>query len=254
MLLHPTSWPHGAYFDEWPTATFATRQILLNPGRHVKTPTRFVFLSLFSAVALTAGCNETAEDTSGEAVAPFLGMYLDVRVPAGPGIAEHWQPVVDEWNARTGADAVVTEYTSQMGGVPTIADAVAIAEDSATSVVVFPITGLAEFTTRGLLKEFSDASLEPAELDWDDVLRGLRESICSPGGRPRVVPLSCPTLVCYYRRDLLENAQLTPPQTWDEYQQLIDQPASMYHYLSVRLYLIDIVRFRFLRFDSLVLL
>jgi multiple sugar transport system substrate-binding protein len=39
------------------------------------------------------------------------------------------------------------------------------------------------------------------------------------------VPISSPVLVLYYRSDLLQKAGLSPPETWDDYQKLLDSMA-----------------------------
>src|SRR5579863_5687200 len=57
---------------------------------------------------------------------------------------------------------------------------------------------------------------------WLDIFAGLRERVLSIGGAPTLLPLSCPILTCYLRRDLLDKAGLKAPETWQEYQSLID--------------------------------
>src|SRR5262249_36247776 len=58
---------------------------------------------------------------------------------------------------------------------------------------------------------------------WRDLFAGLAGKFAARKGTPLFVPLSCPVLVCYYRRDLLGAAGLNPPQTWDDYQQLLEK-------------------------------
>ena len=74
-----------------------------------------------------------------------------------------------------------------------------------------------------------DVSLEESQLDWIDVLLGLREKQCRTAGGPYLVPLSSPVLVCYYRADLLEKAGLKAPDSWQEYQNLLDRLPATEH-------------------------
>jgi multiple sugar transport system substrate-binding protein len=54
------------------------------------------------------------------------------------------------------------------------------------------------------------------------VFPGLRNRVAKNSRKPRLVPISCPILVCYYREDLLEQAGLKPPRTWSDYQTLLE--------------------------------
>ena len=199
-------------------------------------------------VFCVCGCDSQATQT--EQDEPFAGVQFSVAVPDETGLLEAWQPIVDEWNARTGGQAQLQSFAIETDGSSSRSNAASSAEtdsgdsengetstengddpkveavaaqlsDSAAALVVFPLPLAGELAGRSLLAPLPRESLADEELNWTDVLPGLRERVCSPGGRPHIVPLSSPTLVLYYRRDLLQQAGLSPPATWDDYEELL---------------------------------
>lgn len=177
---------------------------------------------------------------------------IELVVPEIPGLSESLQPLVDEWAAQTGNHVVI--HTAR--GVPGADDLEpnepqdgpageakrshpAAAENVASSrntgppggrLVILPLPQVSawEATAAGSAKAAASAALAPipreirgdAMLAWLDFFAGLRH-ISVRGSEPVLAPLKAPVLVLYYRRDLLEAAELKPPQTWDEYERLV---------------------------------
>src|SRR5580700_5235200 len=72
------------------------------------------------------------------------------------------------------------------------------------------------------LAEYNRAAGGLKELPAGDVLVLPFADLPTISGRPTLVPISTPVLACYLRSDLLTKAGLKPPQTWDDYQTLLD--------------------------------
>ncbi len=171
------------------------------------------------------GCSDSETETVQKAEDPFAGLEIAIDAPQGQSFAVAWQPLLDEWSARTGATFRLREYDwpvrdSSLGEffqTPKASTATA-----RRGLLVFPLTELAGLDAAQQLAPIPENQLASDSLGWLDFLHGLREQVSKRGRQPTVVPLSAPVLACYYRRDLLETAGLSPPATWDDYQKLID--------------------------------
>lgn len=165
------------------------------------------------------GCDDKPAAKTGPAALPFTGQAVGLAVPAGMGFHQSWEGHLIEWEAQTGAKIDLAEYDVNAESEPTAR----FAADSNRTLVVFPLNRLGDLIDANALAPIPPTTLNDAQgLNWLDIYAGLREGLASPRKRASVAPLSCPVLVCYYRRDLLEHAGLTPPQTWDDYQKLLD--------------------------------
>ena len=166
----------------------------------------------FSMVAVIAfgliGCGGGEAASEAESVAPFTGINFSVHVPGETGLSPILEPLIEEWNARTGANAVVAEYASP--------DAL---DFSPGDVVIVSMSGSNAIASQMAVVPESSRGLE--ELNWNQLLRGLRERVAKRDREGRMLPLSCPTLLCYYRKDLLEASGQEPPKTWAEYNKLV---------------------------------
>jgi multiple sugar transport system substrate-binding protein len=158
------------------------------------------------------------------AAAPFQGETVAVIASAGLGFEQAWDINLHEWSARTGAEFRYREV--DQGGAKNLSEALGSGQagtaEGAASLVIFPVSRMAELTSTGALAKLSDAELAEDQLDWRDLFQGLRERIASTDAGPIALPLSTPVLVCYYRADLLQQAGLKPPRTWDDYQSLLE--------------------------------
>ena len=121
--------------------------------------------------------------------------------------------VKGEWEARSGAPLEVKEM-----GVSELAAAKSLAAD----VVVYPSIELGDLAERELLRPIPAAWLDRPEYAKKDLfeLPGLRETAW--GETTYAVPLGSPVLVLFYRTDLFTHFGKRPPQTWAEYQGLVE--------------------------------
>ena len=171
------------------------------------------------AMLCCAGCGGDNDEPEVKAN-PFAGMTVQVSIPAGLGFEQEWELALAEWEQRTGAKVELTprELTPDVS----LVDIYGGSAEAAGDLIIFPLTGIAELGDAGWLPVIPDPQQRPGQLDWNDLFQGLRESAGSRYGGPAALPLSCPALVCYYRDDLLAAANLSPPQTWDDYQKLAE--------------------------------
>lgn len=170
-----------------------------------------VVLCLLPALALLAGCREekTAEvETPVEN--PFAGRQVAVSLPAGYGLQTRWQLPVDEWSTQTAATVSLSEYESAAGQF----------QEGAT-LQLFSLPELPGLAAAGSLAPVPESLRNDPRMLWLDVFPGLREQLCSREGEPVAVPLSVPVLLLAYRADLLQQAGLQPPETWQDYDRLV---------------------------------
>jgi multiple sugar transport system substrate-binding protein len=183
-------------------------------------------LLLVLPLLLLLGCQGSEEENSTQKVEkPFTGQSLVIAIPGEYEFAETWELILEEWKEQTGADCQLQEYKTDNN--LSLANQFGYGETQAgpesASLFVFPTTRLSELVDARLLAEIPRDEQAPEKLNWLDVFSGLRENVVSIGLRKSgAVPISSPVLVCYYRRDLLEKAKLSPPQTWEDFQNLLD--------------------------------
>lgn len=180
-------------------------------------PSRFGILAFIAASSLFAfGCNDDADTDSAENGAnarPFQGVTVRVAVPRDLNWAERWKTTLDEWSARTGAQYEFLEYElSADGASPSLPEG---------DLALFPISQLAAWRRNDRLAVMPEDLQDQLAFNWLDVLPGLRNTLTRESAKPIAVPIASPVLVCYYRRDLLDQAGLSPPETWEDYEKLV---------------------------------
>jgi len=168
-------------------------------------------------LAAVVGCSrEKSEEPQRR---PFEGVSLRVVVPRGLDLATRWQLLLDEWCEWTGAEVAVTELPMQLGQIPNSPEAKQALSEA--NLVVFPLPDFSDYVEAGLVAPFPESQLSSNVLDWNDLLRGVRLAAGSVEQQAAALPISCPTLIGYYRADLLRKAGGHPPSTWDDYHRLV---------------------------------
>ena len=166
-------------------------------------------------MAAASGCADRPEPPPQK---PFSGAQVRIGVPAGLGFRVAWETTLNEWSAQTGAAVELHEYSD--------ADALAPLSNEAlerNTLVLLPIDRIADAESGEGLASIPESHLSDENLNWLDLFQGLRDNVASWQQKPAAIPVSAPVLVCYFRSDLLKRAGLTPPRTWDEYQNLLDK-------------------------------
>ena len=166
-----------------------------------------------------AGCPEERKPERTE-VLPFSGQEIRIGVPAGRGFQTVWESPLNEWVAQTGGRYTLTGLNPAGYEGAALFDGV-----DGQTIAVFPIDEAPSLAAAGKLAPIPELvrGVDENGVQWSDIFTGLASKFASRKGTPLFVPLDCPVLVCYYRQDLMSAASLNPPQTWDEYQQLLER-------------------------------
>ena len=151
--------------------------------------------------------------------APFEGVRLQIAVPAGYDLQTSWRIELDEWSARTGATYELHEYELAKKLTAGNEQEKANAASADATLVVFPMTEIATRQLAPISKEMLPAD----NLYFSDMFTGLRDGPASVAGKPTLLPISSPVLVYYYRRDVFEDAGLSPPETWEQHLKLLGE-------------------------------
>ncbi len=76
---------------------------------------------------------------------------------------------------------------------------------------------LIDFINSGYLEDLTARVKSDAALKWEDIAPIFRNVSATYKGRTYSIPLDGDFHMVYYRTDLLKEAGLTPPETWDDY-------------------------------------
>jgi multiple sugar transport system substrate-binding protein len=146
---------------------------------------------------------------------PFEGVELNILTFTGPQIAEPLQRRGPDFTALTGAkvNVIVVPFSDLYQKILT---------DMATGTnsfdaFVFAPQWMVDYITPGYLEDLTDRVAADKDIQWDDIAPFFRDFSATFGGRVYTIPLDGDFHMVYYRTDLLQDAGLQPPATWDDY-------------------------------------
>jgi len=177
-------------------------------------------LTLWGCNTNTAPPLPLASETPSPSVAnssePSLeGTTLTVLTEVGPTIAEPLKRRAPDFEALTGAKInVVTVPFGQL--YQTILDDFSQGTTQ-YDLIVFAPQWMVDFAAPGYLEELDGRIANDPDLEWNDIAPFFREFSATYDGNIYTIPLDGDFQMVYYRSDLLEQAGLNPPKTWDEY-------------------------------------
>jgi multiple sugar transport system substrate-binding protein len=169
------------------------------------TPT----LALLLAGGIALGCGAARAQLAHE------GVEATVMTFTGPQIAEPLQRRAPEFKELTGATInVVTVPFSDLYSK--------LLTDFATGTnsidgTVFAPQWMVDFIEPGYLEDLTERVNADQALQWDDVAPFFRDFSATYNGRIYTIPLDGDFQMVYYRSDLLDEAGLEPPATWEDY-------------------------------------
>lgn len=180
----------------------------------------FSILVGFIVLALLSGCiqvqpvAEVAPEPEMEAL-PYEGVEVNVLTFTGPQIAEPLQRRGPDFTELTGAKInVVTVPFNELYQK--------ILTDMATGTnafdaFVFAPQWMVDYIVPGYLEDMTPKIEADEAIEWEDVAPFFRDFSATYEGRIYTIPLDGDFHMGYYRTDLLEEAGLEPPRTWEEY-------------------------------------
>ena len=176
---------------------------------------RFVSLRVALALCLLllSGCPGAAPKSAKTVTKPFRNQEVELVMPASLQLPALWEVALHEWMDETGATIRWSEY--QGSEAESLETKLAAPLTPGGRVILFPLRKLCELDSKL-------APIDAPNLDMKNLFKGLRDRIVSRNRVPIALPVSAPTFLCYYRADLLKAAGLKPPETWEEYQSLLD--------------------------------
>jgi multiple sugar transport system substrate-binding protein len=172
---------------------------------------RFALLAL---MAFAAGCGETKKPNEGaenaEKELPWKGVSVRLVVAGDGRLAEAIGRLKGEWRATTGAELQVSE----------VAETEAM-DDKQADAVVYPAYDLGMLVERDAVRPLPDSELTNPAVGWEEIFEADKSHDASWASTAYGFPFGSPTLVCCYRKDLLQALGREPPGTWADYDELV---------------------------------
>lgn len=178
-------------------------------------------VAAIGALLFTAACSSNA-GAPGTPAAPGGGVDWEERGPIvyaqGKDTAGVWKGVLDQWNAEhPGEEVTMRELSPEADQQRADMIKRAQAKSGEFSVLSVDLVWTAEFAANGWLTEMP-ADMFPTEGMLESAVAGA-----SYFGKKYAYPQSSDGGLLYYRTDLLKEAGLQPPTTWDEMQAACDK-------------------------------
>ena len=145
----------------------------------------------------------------------FEGVDVEILTFTGPQIAEPLQRRAPEFNALTGANVQVT--TVPFGELYNNILTDAATGTNSFDAWVFAPQWIVDFAVPGYIEDLTSRVAADESLEWGDVAPFFRDFSATFQGSVYTIPLDGDFHMVYYRSDVLEEAGLAPPRTWDEY-------------------------------------
>jgi multiple sugar transport system substrate-binding protein len=146
---------------------------------------------------------------------PFEGVTVNILTFTGPQIAEPLQRRGPDFTKLTGAkiNVIIVPFSDLYQKILTDMATGTNAYDA----FVFAPQWMVDYITPGYLEDLTDRVKADKDLQWDDIAPFFRNFSATYNGRNYTIPLDGDFHMVYYRTDLLAQAGLKPPETWDDY-------------------------------------
>jgi multiple sugar transport system substrate-binding protein len=163
----------------------------------------------------TDASNATPSDDSIAELPQLKGTTIRILTGIQPQISEPLERRAAEFEALTGAKVELTITTMDQ-----FYDLIKADLGRATpqyDVVVFGSQWLVDFAQANYLENLTERVKVDTDLQWDDVALFFRDFSTSYGDQIYAIPLDGDFQMVYYRTDLLDQAGLEAPKTWQDY-------------------------------------
>ncbi len=196
-------------------------------------PKIWIALAFLLVVAVVAGCAQATPEKVVETVVvketqvvekvvtptptplPYKGITVNLVTFTGPQIAEPLQRRAPDFEKLTGARInVITVPFSDL--YQKILTDLATGTNSFDAFVFAP-QWMVDYVIPGYLEDLTDRVKNDEALQWEDIAPFFRDFSATYNGRIYTIPLDGDFQMVYYRKDLLDEAGLEPPETWQDY-------------------------------------
>jgi multiple sugar transport system substrate-binding protein len=146
---------------------------------------------------------------------PYEGLEVNIITFTGPQIAEPLQRRGPDFTALTGAkiNVIIVPFSDLYQKILTDM----ATETNSFDAFVFAPQWMVDYIVPGYLEDLTDRIANDPAIEWEDVAPFFRDFSATYGGRIYSIPLDGDFHMVYYRTDLLDEAGLEPPRTWDDY-------------------------------------
>jgi multiple sugar transport system substrate-binding protein len=165
------------------------------------------------AMLLLPGCGEPNQPGEGAQTAekelPWKGVSVRLVVAGDSRLAEAIGQLKGEWRATTGAELDVSEVAETK-----------LVDDKQADAVIYPAYDLGLLVERDAVRPLPDSELRNPAVAWEDIFEADKTHDASWASTAYGFPFGSPTLVCCYRKDLLQKLGRETPRTWSDYEEL----------------------------------
>src|SRR5690242_224907 len=163
--------------------------------------------------AILAACSNGTNNTSSNN--KFAGVTVRVVTFTGPQIAEPLQRRAPDFEKLTGAkiEVITVPFSDLYQKLLTDFST----KTNSYDATVFDPQWMGDYVPSGYLEQLDDRIQNDSALQWNDIGAFFRDFSASFKGHIYTIPLDGDFQMVYYRTDLLQQAGLQPPQTWDDY-------------------------------------
>lgn len=143
----------------------------------------------------------------------FTGITIRMLIPADEALHTYLTQRITTFEAQTGATVILAtapvnklahRFTTHSTDTP------------ASDVALLSTTMLAEAARGGYLADLTARIQADSTLQWNDVPPYIRDSVVTYQGNIYAIPLDADVFVLYVRHDVLEQAGIPPPATWED--------------------------------------
>ena len=152
-----------------------------------------------------------ADTTSSQRFDGVTVTVTGLKFPIGNAFESH----APAFEAATGAKIVFE--TVSFGDLYKTIEKDYKTDENRYDLLIYPPIWLSDMVKANYLADLKPRIKEDSDLQWDDITPFFQQHGGTYGNKTYGIPVDGDYYMLYYRSDLLEEASLEPPSTWDEY-------------------------------------
>lgn len=177
-----------------------------------------IFVCFAWTFILLTGCSQSGQPDADQDENPVNEVVLDEITVLIIGDEKVGPTIQRQWAARRDGKLKVLNKTQREF------ESDDFALDDNIDVIIYPPALIGELVSRSRIAEIPRAVWSDTEqLNSKELLRHARSTSVRTGRSTWAVPLGSPQLVMFYRRDVLEELETSVPETWEEFDALVQK-------------------------------